>query len=103
MEKRDGDKREKVGSSTRHVDLSGDFFPAFLWNLVLCGQAQLCRGCHLPVGSASLGMKNLPGLGNKFRPGQKSLAAFKSLGDRTEDLLPPPAAEKVLPHSGPLP
>lgn len=48
-------------------------------------------------------MKNLPGMGNKFRPGQKSLAEFKSLGDSTEDLLLPPAAEKVLQHSGPLP
>lgn len=48
-------------------------------------------------------MKNLPGMGNKFRPGQKSLAEFKSLGDSTEDPLPPPAAEKVLQHSGPLP
>lgn len=39
-------------------------------------------------------MKSLPGMGNKFRPGQKSLAEFKSLGDSTEDLLPPPLQQK---------
>lgn len=70
-------------------------FPAlFLGHLVLCGQTQLCRGCHWSVGSVSLGMKNLPGMGNKFRPGQKSLAEFKSLGDSAEDPLPPLCSRK---------
>lgn len=34
-------------------------------------------------------MENLPGMGNKFRPGQKSLAEVKSLGDSAKDPLPP--------------
>lgn len=59
------------------------------WSCVV-KQPQLCRECHLS------------GMGNKFMPGQKSLAEFKSLGDSAEDSLSPPAAEKVLQHSGPL-
>lgn len=104
MKKREGGKREKIGGVIRHLDLSGGFVSSlFLGHLVLFGQTQLCRGCHLSVGSVSLGMKNLPGMGNKFRPGQKSLAESESLGDSTEDPLPSSAAEKMLQHSGPLP